>query len=41
MGTLATKQNKHQNWKPQNKKHYSLERPPNIFIRKAMDSEDE
>lgn len=41
VGTLATKQNKHQHWKPQNKKHYSLERPPNIFIRRAMESEDE
>jgi hypothetical protein len=41
IGTNAAKQNKHQHWKAQSKKQYSLERPPNIFIRRAMESEDE
>jgi hypothetical protein len=35
-GTNAAKQNKHQHWKAQGKKQYSLERPPNIFIRRAV-----
>lgn len=41
IGTNAAKQNKHQHWKAQNKKQYSLERPPNIFIRRAIESDDE
>jgi uncharacterized phage-like protein YoqJ len=40
VGTAAAKQNKHHNWKAQNKKHYSLERPPQIFIRRAIESEE-
>lgn len=37
-GTAASKQQKHHK---HIKKHYSLERPPQIFIRRAVDSEEE
>jgi hypothetical protein len=40
-GTGAARQNKHQHWKNNQKKHYSLERPPQVFIRRAIDSEEE
>ena len=38
-GTAAARQNKSHHWKGQQKKEYSLERPPQIFIRRAVDSE--
>ena len=38
-GTAAARQNKSHHWKGQQKKQYSLERPPQIFIRRAVDSE--
>ncbi len=40
-GTAAARQNKNHHWKGHQKKQYSLERPPQIFIRRAVDSEDE
>lgn len=40
-GTAAARQNKNHQWKGHQKKQYSLERPPQIFIRRAVDSEDE
>lgn len=40
-GTTAARQNKNHHWKGHQKKHYSLERPPQIFIRRAVDSEDD
>lgn len=40
-GTAAARQNKSHHWKGHQKKQYSLERPPQIFIRRAVDSEEE
>nr|BAK03138.1 predicted protein [Hordeum vulgare subsp. vulgare] len=40
-GIAQARQNKNHHWKGHQKKQYSLERPPQIFIRRAVDSEDE